>query len=265
MKLIYPKHFPLGCIHHNNPYSSFHGLSKLWIERNYCEGEESPNPFFWADEVGGTLLYTWCTLEHLNPNQKYRHGLFANADCPVNGRHNIPWIFWPRHNFLVEEYFKCKPKTWDERPHKCTFIGGYENLVQRGHRFIDYWKPSIDFLDFGIRGGNYKWEEYTRVLRSSRFGLCLRGSGSKCHREIECMAQGCVPIFTPGCSTHYHDPPVLGRHYLFARSVEDVIELVQSISREQWNEMSWQCRDWYWRNASPIGSFETTKRIVESL
>lgn len=265
MKLIYPRNFPPGCIHHNNPYSSFHGLSKLWLERGYCEGEESNNPFFWVNKVGDILLYTWCTLEHLNPNQKYKHGLFANTDPPVNGRDNRPWTFWPRHNFLIEEYFKCKPRTWSERAYKCTFIGGYENLVQRGHRALNYWRPALDFYDFGIGGGNYTWQEYTRVLRNSRFGLCLRGSGPKCHREIECMSQGAVPILTPGCSLSYYDPIVPGKHCLFARSVEDVIEIVDKTTEKQWQELSWQARDWYWRNASPIGSFQTTKKIVERL
>lgn len=265
MRLFYPKHFELGCIYHNSPKTSFSLLARIWRDRGYCICEENPNPFFWIGAVGHTILYTWPTLEHLNPNQKYEVGLFANTDPPLNGRVNKPWTFWPRHSFLIERYFRCKPKTWSERPYKCSFIGGYENLVQRGHRFIDYWKPALDFLDFGIRGGNYTWQEYTRVLMSSRYGLCLRGMGPKCHREIECMSQGCVPILTPGCSTHYYDPPALGRHYLFARSVEDVVDLVNSVSEEQWTEMSWQCRDWYWRNSSPIGTFETTRKIVEGL
>lgn len=210
MRIIYPKFFPLGCIHHNSPVTSFHGLANLWRERNYCEMVQSDNPFFWASDVGDTLLYTWYGREHLNPNQEYKAGLFANSDPPINGRHNLRWTFWPRHSFITEQYFRCKPKRWKDREISCVFIGGYENLTQRGNRFINYWKPAIDFLDWGIRGGNYTWQEYTRVLRNSRFGLCLPGMGRKCHREIECMAQGTIPIFTPGCSLEYHEPLEVG-------------------------------------------------------
>lgn len=226
---------------------------------------QSDNPFFWANDIGDVLLYTWCGLEHLNPHQGYRAGLFANTEPPINGRSNFRWTFWPRHSFITEQYYRCRPLGWKERHINCIFIGGYENLVQRGNRFISYWKPAIDFLDWGIRGGNYTWAEYTRLLRSSKYGLCLRGVGPKCHREIECMAQGTVPILTPGCSMEYHDPLVPGRHCLYARSVEDVLSLVHDTTKESWEEMSWQARDWYWRNASPIGVFETTKKIVDGL
>lgn len=265
MKIIYPKFFPLGCIYHHSPDTSFPGMVKLWRERGYCDSEQSDSPFFWVGRVGHILLYSWDTLEHLHPDQMYSAGLFANPEPPINGRYNRNWIYWPRHSFVTEQHYKYKPMSYQDRRFNCSFIGGYENLTQRGYRCINYWKPALDFLDFGIRGGNYSWQQYTRVLRNSRYGLCLRGVGTKCHREIECMAQGCVPILTHGCSMDYHDPLVVGQHCLYARGVEDVVELVHGTTRKQWDEMSWQARDWYWRNASPRGGFETTKRIVELL
>lgn len=265
MKLIRPVEFPRGCIHNHVRTASFHGLATIWESRGYCDVEESKNPFFWINGVGEILLYTWPTLEHLNPNQKYRVGLFANTDPPINGRNNIKWTFWPRHSFVIEQYYRCRPKNWMDRTINCIFIGGYENLVQRGHRFLDYWRGAVDFMDVGIKGGNYTRTEYVRLLRSSKFGLCVRGVGPKCHREIECMSQGTVPILTPGCSIDYHNRLEPGKNCLYARSVEDVAELVSSITQYQWEQLSWQARDWYWKNASPIGAFNITKEIVDSI
>lgn len=261
-----PQIFPLGCIHHNSRSTSFPALVGLWKDRGYCEVVESKNPFFWVGGVGDVLLYSWDALHQLNPHQKYNVGLFANAAPPVNGRDNRRWTFWTRQPFVIESYFACKPLTSGQRKINCIFIGGYENLVQRGYRFFDYWKPALDFCDIGIRGGNYTWQEYSRLLRQSKFGLCLRGSGPKCHREIELMAMGTVPIVAPGVDMDgYFNPPVIGQHYFRARGVEDVMDLVSSTSEKQWAEMSWQCREWYWKNASPIGAFNVTKQIVDGL
>lgn len=126
-----------------------------------------------------------------------------------------------------------------------------------------YWRKPLDFCDIGIRGGNISPPHYMRLIRQARFGLCLPGYGKKCCREIELMAVGTVPIITPGVSLDYFDPPVVGKHCLLARNVEELEHLINHTSPAEWSELSWQAQDWYNRNASPKGSFDTTARIIK--
>ena len=86
-------------------------------------------------------------------------------------------------------------------------------------------------------------------LRHSRYGLCLRGYGSKCHREVELMAFGTVPIVTPEVTvSSYMDPLIENVHYILVKTPEELKEKVSNSDKEQWNKMSVACYDWYQRN-----------------
>lgn len=262
MNLVIPDIEP-GSPHYTGGTGSFDLLVKAWISQGrelVSSVTNSSNPHYWLNEVGDVLLYQWPTLEHLSPKTKYRLGLFANSTSPVNGMENKRWTFWPRNSTVNEQFFALGREGYDTNRYRCCFIGHIENKIQRGYRHLPYWSKCLDFLYVGRTLSNYK---YMRTLRESRYGLCLPGYGPHCHREIECMSVGTIPIFTPGVGNNYHEQLVQGKHYLFARSVEDVVEIVKSTSPDQWEEMSWQGMDWYWRNASPAGSFNRAKQIVE--
>ncbi len=108
--------------------------------------------------------------------------------------------------------------------------------------------------------------EYLEKLGSTRFGLCLPGYGFKCHREIECMAMGCVPIVSEYVDmVSYANPPVEGKHYLRAGNSKEIPGLVASVSKESWEEMSAACKLWWAENASCKGSFELTQRLCASV
>ena len=98
-------------------------------------------------------------------------------------------------------------------------------------------------------------------LRGSKYGLCLRGFGSKCHREVELMALGTVPIVTPEVSIKsYMDPPMENIHYI---TVENPVELrvkIDNISKERWEEMSKACYEWYQRNVYSKNCWENMIR-----
>jgi hypothetical protein len=100
-------------------------------------------------------------------------------------------------------------------------------------------------------------EEYLRNLAQAKWGLCLAGFGKKCHREIECMAMGCVPIVGPEVDMdNYADPPVEGVHYLRAATPADVVK------PDNWEKMSAACKDWWRRNASVEGSWRLTHELL---
>jgi hypothetical protein len=110
----------------------------------------------------------------------------------------------------------------------------------------------------------YSHEEYLRRLATARFGLCLAGYGSKCHREIECMAMGTIPVVAPDVDmTHYLVPPKAGVHYFIAKTPEDVKRIVAGTTKETWRMMSVKGREWWRSYASAEGMFRLTFARIE--
>ena len=171
-----------------------------------------------------------------------------------------PWIFWPRRPMILEKVLKENNILgYDERASTTVFIGNYENNVQQKYRQTNHdWKSVLD--EYHCTSGHkhkFTQEEYLMKLRGSRFGLCLRGFGSKCHREVELMAFGTVPVVTPEVSIKdYMDPPVENVHYLRVNSPEELKEKVSNISEEKWKEMSKACYEWYQRNVHSDNCWE---------
>ncbi len=108
----------------------------------------------------------------------------------------------------------------------------------------------------------YTQEEYLRNLASAKYGLCLSGYGPKCHREVECMAMGTVPIVAPEVDMeNYANPPVEGVHYLRASSPAHAKALLDSQTQDQWERMSNACKAWWKANASAEGMWRLTEQL----
>ena len=115
-------------------------------------------------------------------------------------------------------------------------------------------------------GNNYKYtqEEYLREIAKAKYGLCLAGFGSKCNREIECMALGTVPVVAPDVDMdNYSDPPQVNVHYirLMTYVPKQAKEMLDSISDEQWKTMSANCHAWWKKNASVDGLWNLTQKL----
>ena len=180
----------------------------------------------------------------------------------------MPWFFWPRRPSLVEELVDSgAPETsYDARQPGPVFYGKTENLIQERRRKGD-WASVCE--EFKLVRGDEKYPftqiEYLQKLASSRFGLCLPGYGYKCHREIECMAMGCVPIVSEGVDMDsYANPPVEGVHYLRVKKPEDIPAML-TITKSKWETMSSAVKTWWKDNASCKGSFELTKRLCSAV
>ena len=140
---------------------------------------------------------------------------------------------------------------WDERTIESVFIGNYENSTQEKYRITKHrWEDVI--TEYHCTEGNehkFTHEEYLMKLRSAKYGLCLRGYGSKCHREVELMAFGTVPIMASGVTTDsYMEPLIEGVHYIRVTKPSDVRVKLAKITEAKWAEMSAACYDWYQRN-----------------
>ena len=198
----------------------------------------------------------WCNNELHNASIM----LLGNGDINVEGNilkqklpnFNVkPWIFWPRRPMVVEKLLNKYPiLSYEERKIDSIFIGNFENNVQEKYRNEQKWESVLSEYHC-TKGPKHKFthEEYLMKLRQSKYGLCLRGYGSKCHREVELMAFGCVPIVTPEVSIEsYMEPLIEYTHYILVENVEDYKKKVSIIPQKKWEIMSKACYEYYQRN-----------------
>ena len=156
-------------------------------------------------------------------------------------------------------------KAWSQRTKTVVFYGKVENKVQEKRRFGQDWSATCDeFVCAKGETATYQFSqaEYLEKLADAKFGLCLAGFGKKCHREVECMAMGCVPLVAPEVDMeNYANPPKEGVQYLRVKSPEDAKEQVESMSESQWATMSAACQEWWRNNASAEASWKLTQKL----
>ena len=253
-----------------HPGDSFREMVRLWSAAGYVNVKEHDGTMVWWDKVGadGVLLYDRPTnewrLAASEEEKEWRLALFGNPKAAeVKGANACPWFFWPRRPSLVEALASLTSADYDARE-GIVFYGRIENAVQARRRKGDWESVCSEWsLVDGETKYPYTQEEYLQRLGKARFGLCLAGYGYKCHREIECMAMGCVPVVAADVDMDsYANPPVVGLHYLRVSSPEEVSSVVGAVSKDAWNVMSAACRLWWAENASCAGSFALTKRLV---
>ena len=237
---------------------SFREIVKIWGERKYVTVKEGPSEHIWLGDVGETLLYDRPTLQWLDAAPTtWKKALFGNPAPPQGGR---PWSFWPRRPRIVEELVArgVPDKGYDERTLGTVFYGRSENAVQKANRTGHDWSVACDdyvHLEGTKEPYPYTHREYLERLSRARWGLCLAGFGKKCHREIECMAMGCVPVVAPEVDMdNYADPPVEGIHYIRVASPADMVKLDPAA----WLQMSLAGKAWWAKNCSVKGLWELT-------
>lgn len=208
------------------------------------------------------LTYDRPTLEWIN-DEVINCSLFllGNGDVNIEGKqliqkspsiHVKPWIFWPRKPMLLEKLLKTYGiLNYADRNIHSIFIGNFENSVQEKFRKThEQWDKVI--TEYHCTKGNqhkFTHEEYLMKLRSSKYGLCLRGYGSKCHREVELMAFGTIPVITPNVTVEsYMEPLIENTHYIYVSGHEEFKNKISIITQEKWQEMSNSCYEWYQRN-----------------
>lgn len=253
MKIIKP-------VSEGHANDTFRELIDMWEEKNLCEIILDNVKNVWINNYGNILLYDRPTIEWLR-NVKYDFALFGNI--VPNLPNSSAWIFWGRRPRLME-VIKSEKKSWDDRDIESIFLGKVENGVQLSKRTGLDWSKNIELFDMPINGDyKYTQEEYLHLLTKSKFGLCLSGYGPKCNREIELMCMGVVPIITPLVDTTYYDELVENKHYIKVNHPDEIPTKIKNISKSQWEEISSNCIDWYEKNCSVDGSFNTTVEILD--
>lgn len=253
---------------------SFREMVELWAIKGFCDAVEDPKAVqIWLGGIGKTLLYDRPTMDWLfaapQEEQSWELALFGNPKPSESGGPAKSWFFWPRspatlESLVEKDFYK---KGWSERDKICCFYGKIENKVQEKNRVKQPWYEVCD--DYSMANGaeaNYKWSkaEYLTRLSESKFGLCLAGFGKKCHREVECMAMGTVPVCAPEVDMiNYANPPQEGIHYIRVQDPEDAKQKIASVTEEQWATMSAACIQWWRENASAEGSWKLTAQLLK--
>jgi hypothetical protein len=177
-----------------------------------------------------------------------------------NGLNVKPWIFWPRRPFIIEQFLENnKLKQYSDRTIESIFIGNIENNTQNQYRNTDKNWQDVLSVYHCIQGTHHKFtqKEYLEQLSNAKYGLCLRGYGSKCHREVELMALGTVPIITEMVSiSSYMDPPQENQHYIRCDDAKNLKDIISKISKEEWQIMSRKCILWYEKNVHSKNSLK---------
>lgn len=170
-----------------------------------------------------------------------------------------PWIFWPRRPDILEDILdNNKILSYNERKIDSIFIGNFENNVQEKYRNTTKWENVLSEYHC-TKGNKHKFtqEQYLHKLRNSKYGLCTRGYGKKCHREVELMAFGTVPIITEEVNiSSYYDPPIENIHYLKANTPEELTIKIKNIDKAKWMKMSNACYTWYQNNVYSKNSWD---------
>lgn len=264
-----PKQPLPGIWHHTN--DSYRELAKFASIRK--EGgltlKETSNRNCWLEP--NIALYDRDTLEWINKDCLEASVLYlGNGSMEVEGEKlrnagiNVrPWIYWPRYPMRVELFvFKNPRHSYSARKLDTIFVGNFENSVQEKYRCKSGHDWAAVLSEYHCTAGRrhkFTPEEYLEKLHSSRFGLCLRGYGSKCHREVELMALGTIPLITPEVSiSSYMEPPVEGLHFIRVNSPEELLAKTREISAEKWEEMSRACVEWYMRNVHSSNFWNNT-------
>ncbi len=272
--IVYMPRKSLGGFYQHNG-DSFREMVRLWEEKGYVDCVEHETAVqIWMDGVGKTLLYDRPTLDWLftapQDEQKWELALFGNPKPSEIGGAGKSWFFWPRNPRLVEDVVArgAPSKTWAQREKFLVFYGKIENKVQEKRRKTYDWSKVCD--DYSLVEGDaqkhkYGPKEYLEALSNAKFGLCLAGYGKKCHREVECMAMGTVPVCTTEVDINsYANPPQEGLHYIRIQSPEDVSVKVASVTEDQWTIMYAACIQWWKENASAEGSWRLTQKLKQS-
>ena len=275
--------------------SSFREILDIWRERGICEVEDNINEsnrmgeitpmyrqlFFdesqwvesrpWVNNVGDIMLYDQPILDKIHNGLNWNLALFAN-EVPHNPTgeklfkhwqdkgYCTSWTFWPNHPKEHEKVRSEGIPSYSEREFVSCFIGTHTTHFR--NQSNDWGKYIQNYWMGPMNARRMSQNEYLNFIKKHKFGLCLRGVGPKCLRDVELIGMGTVPIFTPGVSTDYYNPLERDKHYLYAESPDDIPSLIANCSKEKWEYMSSQCIKWFNDNSSPEGVYKVTCKII---
>jgi hypothetical protein len=261
--------------------TSLHGLHDLvmeWHNRGWCDIEHHEGPYYWINGIGSILLFDRDQVNDLIDKKKpvprwegevsYKYALFVNEYGLENDR-NFKFNYWSYKPIELERIVKENLLiSYKERNIDSIFLGTIENETQEFFRnkFKEY---SLYIDEYFVANkldknekSKYAFNEYLSKVAHSKFGICFRGNGPKCYREIEYAAMGTPLIITEGVEVDYPDPLIENIHYFKAKSPAEILDIVSNTTQDTWIEMSLNCRRWYERNFTTKSQFDKLQDLI---
>lgn len=148
----------------------------------------------------------------------------------------VSWINYYKHPMVLEDFIKSTP------------LYGYDKRCQEYVCMHTFEKDS-----------EMSCREKLVVLANCRFGVSAHKKRSKRFLSVELLATGTVPVVH---NEYDMGPLTKDVHYLVAENMDNPMETIGSVNRDQWTRMSEACKDWYAKNAHSSVSWERTLRRV---
>jgi hypothetical protein len=264
-----------------NSKHGFYDLVMEWHKRGWCDIQEHKGPYYWINNINSILFFDRDQVADLidkkrvNPRWQgevpYQYAFFTNEYNLENDR-NFKFEYWSYHPVELEDKSKSMGmKSYQERTIDSIFLASIENETQEYFRNkFQGWEAAIDEFYIADKlnkkeGAKYCFEEYLDKISHAKFGVCMRGNGPKCYREVEYAAFGTPLIITEGVDTNYPIPLIEGTHYFFAKNKEDIEKYVKETDEKTWQKMSLAVRKWYEENFTTEAMFNHLKEKIEIL
>ena len=258
----------------------FYNVVLEWYLRDYVNITFGEKGYFWWGKQGEILLMERDLVRDLYdrkldpPRWKgevpYKHAFFFNQYHLENSRNHKATYF----TYALEHLEKVRDKIgrvgYDQRKYASIFAGSIENETQEFFRNkFKGWEEAIEVYSCADKLNKnephkFSMDEYLELVSQSRFGVCFRGNGPKCFREMEYLAMGTPLIITPGVEVNYPAPLAEGTHYFQASSREDIERIAKTTSQEQWTEMSRACWNWFTSHGQIDKIFEELTTTIQS-
>ncbi|QWD37648.1 exostosin family protein [Polynucleobacter paneuropaeus] len=264
-----------------NSKHGFYDLVMEWHKRGWCDIQEHKGPYYWINNINSILFFDRDQVADLidkkrvNPRWHgevpYQYAFFTNEYNLENDR-NFKFEYWSYHPVELEDKSKSMGvKSYQERTIDSIFLASIENETQEYFRNkFQGWETAIDEFYIADKlnkkeSAKYSFEEYLEKISHAKFGVCMRGNGPKCYREVEYAAFGTPLIITEGVDTNYPVPLIEGTHYFFAKNKEDIEKYVKQTDEKTWLKMSLAVRKWYEENFTTEAMFNHLKDKIETL
>lgn len=280
--IVVPVYGPSDHWYWRSKKHGFYNLVLEWYLRDYIQIKFGDIGYFWWGSRGEILLMERDNVidifdKKVDPPRwsgevDYKLAFFFNQYHIDQQRNKKCTYFSYDHPNLEKFRTNIKRIPYEKRDISSFFAGSIENEVQEYYRNqFSTWIDEIEISACSDRlhsnqPHRFSQTEYLEMISRSKFGVCIRGNGPKCFREIEYLAMGTPLITTPGVEVNYPDPLIEGLHYISAKRKEDIRSIPLTISMTEWERMSKACYEWFSRNATTDNIFrylESRARLMQ--
>ena len=259
--IVIPVYGPTDRYYWRQKKHGFYDVVLEWYLRGKVRIRFGDKGYFWWGAEGEVLLMERDLVIDLHDRKvdpprwegevPYKHAFFFNQYHLENSRNHKATYFTYAPVHLEATRQRLGRVGWNDRKHASIFAGSIENETQEFFRNrFKGWEDAIEIYSCSDRLNKkephkYGVDEYIYLVAHSRFGVSFRGNGPKCFRELEYLALGTPLIITPGVEVNYPSPLQEGVHFFRAESKDDIAQLVDEVSEDQWESMSRACWEWF--------------------